>query len=105
MFFCFLTSQIGSVIGNLVHISKIAKSGPAQRIDFLQIVKSGLVQIFLFLKSGLDILRSVTLSSEEFLKNKFFKLEVEIPLDLGENKFQKIPPYCENSPRSGGKML
>ena len=47
----------------------------------------------------------VTLSSEEFLKNKFFKLEVEIPLDLGENKFQKIPPYFENSPRSGGKML
>ena len=47
----------------------------------------------------------VTLSLEEFLKNKFFILDVKIPPDLGENKFQKSPPYFENSPRSGGKRL
>ena len=34
-----------------------------------------------------------------------FILDVKTPPDLGENKFQKIPPYFENSPRSGGKRL
>ena len=47
----------------------------------------------------------VTLTSEVFLKNKLFILEVKIPPDLGENKFQKIPPYFKNSPRSGGKRF